>query len=245
MLYYHATVIGAPQSSPALRRLPAFLLLFLLVAPHAARAQQRKARTSAAKARATAPAASATSAASGGAAPAPAPAEERAEVARATSLYGSPDGGAMATVVPGASGRVLARSGDWVRVQLDGWVRESDLRTGGDGVLTGVTAAEVRANPERYVGKPVEWRLQLIGIQTADELRPEMPPGSPYLLTRGPLPEPGFVYVMVPAQSISRFKAMGPLAELRVRGTIRAARSKYLATPILQLDSLAEPAGTR
>ena len=58
-----------------------------------------------------------------------------------------------------------------VRVQLEGWVRESDLAPGADASLGRVTAAEVRADPPRYIGRTVEWRLELIAVQTADELR--------------------------------------------------------------------------
>ena len=56
-----------------------------------------------------------------------------------------------------------------------------------------LTTEQLRADPARYLGQPVTWRLQFLSVQTADELRPELPPGMPYLLTRGPLPEAGFV----------------------------------------------------
>jgi hypothetical protein len=75
-------------------------------------------------------------------------------------------------------------------------------------------------------------------VQIADELRAEMPPGQPYLLTRGPLPEPGFVYVSIPASRIAEFRAMPPLTELVLRVTLRAARSKYLTTPVTELVSV-------
>jgi hypothetical protein len=108
-----------------------------------------------------------------------------------------------------------------------------------------VSAAEVRANPERYVGQVLDWQLQLVSIQTADELRPEMPQGQTYLLTRGPLPEPGFVYVMIPRDQSQRFRALGPLAELTLRLRIRAARSKYLATPVAELLAVVDSAAVR
>ena len=79
--------------------------------------------------------------------------------------------------------------------------------------MVGVTAAEVRAEPARFVGQTVEWRLQVIAVKQADELRSEMPPGQPYLLTRGPLPEPGFVYVTIPAARAAEFQALPPLQE--------------------------------
>jgi hypothetical protein len=102
-------------------------------------------------------------------------------------------------------------------------------------VLVGLSQAEVRANPARYVGQVVEWRLQFVAVQKADELRPEIPEGQSYLLTRGPLPEPGFVYVVVPSSRVSQFQAIPALKELLIRGTIRSATTKYLPTPVLDL----------
>jgi hypothetical protein len=103
-----------------------------------------------------------------------------------------------------------------------------------------VTAAEVRAAPGRYVGKVVDWRVQFLAVQKADELRPEIPAGRTYLLTRGPLPESGFVYVIVPNDQVERFRALTPLEELVVRGTIRAASTRYLPNPVLELIAVGE-----
>ena len=162
---------------------------------------------------------------------------DRAAVARATPVYASPQGGQYGTLQTGAPARVLGRSGEWVRVSVEGWVRDIDLQAATGGALTGVTAAEVRAEPARYVGKTVEWRLQLISVQTADELRTEMPRGQRYLLTRGPLPEPGFVYVTVSASQAAEFRSLPALEELVLRVNIKAPRTKYLTTPVVELVS--------
>lgn len=167
---------------------------------------------------------------------------DRVEAARGTPLFLIPEGGQLGSLETGASARVLARSGEWVRVQTEGWVRDADLRPAAGAALAGVSAAEVRANPDRYVGQLVDWRLQVVSMQVADELRPEMPNGSPYLLTRGPLPEPGFVYVMTTREQLARFRELGPLAEVMLRVRIRASRTKYLATPVVELESLVESA---
>ena len=161
--------------------------------------------------------------------------ESRVEAARSATLEATPEGGQLATLDAGTSGRVVGRAGDWVRVQLEGWVRSSDLKPAADGALVGVSAAEVRADPQRYVGHTLDWRVQLIAIQTADELRPELPAGQPFLLTRGPLPEAGFVYVIVPRDQVTRFQALPPLQELTLRVIVRASRTKYLATPVVEL----------
>jgi hypothetical protein len=103
-----------------------------------------------------------------------------------------------------------------------------------------VSAEEVQKSPGRFVGQPLEWRLQLIAVQVADELRPEIPAGQPYLLMRGPLPEPGFVYVMLPRSALPRFRALPPLAELTLRLTIRAASTRYLPTPVAELVAVVD-----
>jgi hypothetical protein len=163
------------------------------------------------------------------------------EAAQATRLLATPEGTPVGALEQGGRVRVLNRSGDWVRVQLEAWVKESETRPASDsGALTGVTAAEVRAAPGRYVGKVVDWRLQFLAVQKADELRPEIPAGRHYLLTRGPLPESGFVYVIIPQSQVERFRALTPLQELVVRGTIKAAATKYLPNPVLELVSLAD-----
>ena len=165
---------------------------------------------------------------------------DRVETTSQVELRVRPDTGASAgTLAEHTSARVVTRSGDWVRVQVEGWVRADEVAPAG-GAQRGVTAAELRADPARYVGQTVEWKLQLIGVQVADELRPEMSPGQPYLLTRGPLPEPGFVYVAVPRAEVARFKALPPLAELLLRVTIKAPRTRFLATPVVEyVDAVA------
>ena len=178
----------------------------------------------------------------GGAPPAPtvegSDSEERVETARETGLSAVPEGGALATLPGGTPARVVSRSNGWTRVQLEGWVKDADLKVSEGGALVGVTAAEVRASPDRFVGQTIDWRLQLIAVQTADELRAEMPAGQPYLLTRGPLPEPGFVYVTIPASRVAKFRALPPLSELVLRVIVRAARSRYLTTPVTELVSV-------
>ena len=114
----------------------------------------------------------------------------------------------------------------------------ADLKPADNGVLREVSAEEVQKSPGRFVGQPLEWRLQLIAVQVADELRPEIPAGHPYLLTRGPLPEPGFVYVTVPDTMVARFRALPPLQELTLRVSLTAARTRYLATPVADLLSV-------
>jgi len=164
-------------------------------------------------------------------------AADRAEIAREAPVYAAPEGGQYGTLQPGAPARVLGRAGEWTRVQFEGWVRESDLKEASNGTLSGITAAEVRSDPSRFIGRTVDWRVELIAVQEADELRPEMPMGQAYLLTRGPLPEPGFVYVTVKENQAAQFRALQALQELTLRVIIKAPRTRFLATPVVELVS--------
>jgi hypothetical protein len=168
----------------------------------------------------------------------PAAESDHAAVTRETQVFATPQGGTYGTLQHGAPARILGRSGEWLRVSVEGWIREADVEAASGGALAGITAAEVRSDPGRYLGKTVEWRLQLISVQTADELRTEIPRGQRYLLTRGPLPEPGFVYVIVNQAQAAEFEALPALEELTLRVTIKAARTRYLTTPVVEFVSV-------
>jgi len=162
---------------------------------------------------------------------------EGVETTRETGLSRLPDSAAISTLPAGTPARVVSRSGEWVRVQVEGWVRDADLKPAASGVLAGISAAEIRSAPDRFVGQTLDWQLQVIAVQVADELRPELPAGQAYLLTRGPLPEPGFVYVIIPASRIAEFRALPALHEMTMRVKLKAARTRYLETPVAELIS--------
>jgi hypothetical protein len=162
----------------------------------------------------------------------------RVESARRTVLYRAPEGAPAGTLAPSAPLRVLGRSGDWTRVELDGWVKSADLEIAPPGVLMGITAAELRAEPQRYAGQVLRWTLQYIAEQQADELRPEIPNGARYFLARGPLPEHGFVYVIVPEAKRPQLESLAPLATIQVTARVRTGRTRFLGNPVLDLISL-------
>ena len=171
--------------------------------------------------------------------PVPAPAgperaERRATLRPGTMLHRNADGEGIAEIRGAAEVVVGASDRDWVPVRLEGWVRSSDL-AGSPPPPPAITAAQVRDQPERFLGETVAWRLQFLAHQRADELRPEMPPGQPYLLTRGPLPETGFVYVMVSREQAGGLAGLEPLDVLEASVVIRAGRTRYLATPVVEL----------
>jgi hypothetical protein len=164
---------------------------------------------------------------------------DRAMLAHQAPLLNVPRGNETATLQSETAVRVLTRSGDWVRVQTEGWVRESDLRPAADGVLEGVTGAEVRGRPGDYEGRLLQWTLQYLATQQADELRSEIPQGQTYILARGPLPEAGFVYVVLSQEQLSEVERLSPLTQVVVIGRVRVARSRYLGNPILDLIDIA------
>lgn len=164
----------------------------------------------------------------------------RIRLARPAEIYLAPDKGKLGSLVGGATLQPVARARGWVRVRVEGWVREQEI----DGKVTTdadiVTAADVRANPAKFEGQPVDWRVQFVAVRTADELRPELPSGQPYALVRGPLPEPGFVYLSLSDEQAQRFRKLSPLAELSIRGIIRTGRTRYTGTPVVELERITE-----
>jgi len=162
----------------------------------------------------------------------------RVESARRTVLYRVPEGPPTGTLAPSAPLRVLGRSGEWTRVELEGWVKSADLEIAPPGVLVGITAAELRTDPQRYAGQVLRWTLQFISTQKADELRPEIPNGATYFLARGPLPERGFVYVVVPEAKRAQLETLTPLATIQVTARVRTGRTRFLGNPVLDMISL-------
>jgi hypothetical protein len=162
----------------------------------------------------------------------------RAQPVRMTTLYRVPDGPEAGTVATDTPLRVLSRNGEWTRVQFEGWVKGGDLQAAPAGVLVGVTAAELRTEPQRYAGQVLRWNLEFIAIQKADDLRPDIPSGASYVLARGPLPERGFVYVVVPDTKLPAFRTLTPLVTVTITARVRNGRSRYLGNPVVDLISL-------
>ena len=148
-----------------------------------------------------------------------------------TTLAAQPSGSPVGALESSLRGEVVERRDGWSKVRLEAWVRDGTLGVGPP--PDQITAEEIRTNPERYIGQTVEWTIQVLAVQKADELRPELPLGQPYVLARGPLPETGFVYLLVQAAEAERFRGLEPLAEVRIRATVRSGRTRFLPTPVL------------
>jgi hypothetical protein len=137
----------------------------------------------------------------------------------------------------GATVEILARDRDWVRVRLEGWVRESDLAIT-DSTMRPLSAADIRANPEGTKGKLVQWHVEAVALQTADALRSGFQQGEPYLLALGPAPEKTLVYLAVPETLLATARSLQPLAQVTVTARVRNGKSEPAGVPILDLQSL-------
>ncbi|HEY3933216.1 MAG TPA: hypothetical protein VGL65_01225 [Gemmatimonadales bacterium] len=162
-----------------------------------------------------------------------APSRATTSIISGTAISASPGNAPVATIEAPLPADVIEHKGGWAHVRIDAWVHDASL--GNAPAPNTITAAEIRAAPDKYVGQTVEWTVQILGIEKADELRPELPAGAPYLLARGPLPETGFLYIGITNEEADSFRHLEPLAKVRIRATIRAGRSRFLPTPVLSL----------
>jgi len=144
---------------------------------------------------------------------------------------------AVAQLNRGSTVEVLARDRGWVRVRVEGWVRESDL-TVADSALRPLSPADIRSNPAAAQGKLVQWQVQSVSLQTADALRTGLNSGEPYLLALGPGPERALVYLAVPPALLSSAKNLPAMTDIIVVARVRNGRSEPAGVPVLDLQSL-------
>jgi hypothetical protein len=156
---------------------------------------------------------------------------------RTAPVIGSSTTPAVAQLAKGATIDVIARDRGWVRVRLEGWVRESDVMVA-DSTLRPLSAADIRSDPVGTRGKLVQWDIEAVSLQTADQLRTDMQPGEQYLLALGPGAEKTLVYIAVPDSLLATAKSLPPLAQVTVTARVRNGRSDPAGVPILDLQSL-------
>lgn len=161
---------------------------------------------------------------------------------KSTPIRTAPVVGAAATpavgqLAKGATVQIIGRERDWVRVKLEGWVRESDL-TVADSTLRPLSAADIRSDPEGSKGKLVQWQVEAVALQTADPLRNGLEPGEQYLLALGPGPEKTLLYLAVPEQLLASARSLPPLAQVIVTARVRNGKSEPAGVPILDIQSL-------
>jgi len=160
-------------------------------------------------------------------------------LARRATLYTAPDAASLGTIDSSARVTAVARDRGWVRVQVEGWVRAQDLGPSDSTVLTTISAADLRAQPDRYRGQVVRWVVQKIAVERADPLRKEMAPDEPYILARGPGQENSLLYLALPPSLVDQAKRIDPLASITVTARVRAGRSEPSGVPLLDVLSIA------
>lgn len=157
---------------------------------------------------------------------------------RRTTLYTAPDAGTLGSIDSSARVTAVARDRGWVRVQVEGWVRAQDLGPSDSTVLTTISAADLRAQPDRYRGQVVRWIVQKIAVETADPLRKGMAPDEPYILARGPGQENSLLYLALPPSLVDQARRIDALAAITVTARVRAGRSEPSGVPLLDVLSI-------
>jgi hypothetical protein len=154
-------------------------------------------------------------------------------------ILSAPDGDTLAISAAGTNLRVLAREGNWARVSLEGWIwlPEGAGVDGGGPVRTDVALASVVAAPDDYRGEILQWDLQFISLERAEEIRTDFYATEPFLLTRMGEGDQAFVYVAIPPERLGEAQGLNPLEYIRVLGRVRTGSSRLTGSPILELLS--------
>ena len=162
------------------------------------------------------------------------------------AILGAPDGDTLATTEPGAGLQVLEREGNWIRGRMEGWVwappgsgasdAEVDPEVGQE--ASGLTPEILAANPDAYVGRVLEWRVQFIAVERAERVRTDFYEGEPYMLTRFGGSSGSFVYIAFPPSRLLEVEALTPLELITVVARVRTGRAGLTGSPILDLIDL-------
>ena len=155
-------------------------------------------------------------------------------------ILSAPDGDTLAFSAPNTNLRILGREGEWARVRLDGWILLPEDASGGvtASARTDVTRATVTASPDEYRGEVLQWDLQFISLERAEEIRTDFYETEPFLLTRMGDADGEFVYVAIPPERLGEAQGLNPLERIRILGRIRTGSSRLTGNPILELLSL-------
>ena len=154
-------------------------------------------------------------------------------------VLSTPDGDTLATLASSTNLQVLAREGNWTRVRLEGWIWLPEGADEGAGVSprTDATLASVVAAPDDYRGEVVQWDLQFISLERAEEIRTDFYETEPFLLTRMGDGDQSFVYVAIPPERLGEAQRLDPLERIRVLGRVRTGSARLTGSPILELLS--------
>ena len=153
----------------------------------------------------------------------------------------APDGAVIGTVVGPGTVLPMARDRGWVRVRMEGWVKESELLPMDSSLRTSLSAADLRADPVGSKGKLIRWKVEVLAFQRADALRHDLSTGEPYLLARGPAGENAMLYLALPQALVSDAKAIVPLTIVQITARVRTGRSAPTNVPILDVEAITQP----
>jgi hypothetical protein len=155
------------------------------------------------------------------------------------TLRDAPDGKSLGTIVAATPVTPVARERGWVRVQVDGWVKDDGLAPA-SATVGALSAADLRSDPQKARGVVVRWDVQVLALAHADVLHKDLTPDEPYLLARGPGNENAMLYIAVPpalVQTATSLTAFAPVTASIV-ATVRNGKSAPLGVPILDAQSL-------
>ncbi len=171
----------------------------------------------------------------------PLPANALRVGAKGSDLRTSPDGRSLAALRAGAVVTPLAREKGWVRVRIEGWLPERDVTPADSGFRGVISAADLRADPVGTKGTLLRWRVEVLGLQTADALRRDLEDGEPYLLARGPDGEESLLYLALPPSLVAEARQLAPMSRVLVTARVRTGRSEPTGVPVLDVTALGKP----
>ncbi len=160
--------------------------------------------------------------------------ETASRVEMEIGLRTAPGGAILAHLPAGTVLRAVERRGAWTRVEIEGWVPSESVRTDGS---TASAPEAVALAPERFTGRRIQWTLEHVALQRAEEWRAEFESGEWYGLARVP-GRTAYVYLVVPPALLNEFRGLSPFETIRVEGRIRTGRSELTGNPIVEVARL-------
>lgn len=158
----------------------------------------------------------------------------------ALGLRAAPSGAEVGTLAAGTVVEPIARDRGWVKVRVEAWVAESLFVPADTAYGATLTAADLRLDPDGHKGRVVRWRVQVVGLQTADPLRRDLRPDEPFLLAMGPAGEDAILYIAIPPGLLAEARTIPPLTSVLLTARVRTGRSAPTGAPVLDLLSIVQ-----
>ena len=155
------------------------------------------------------------------------------------TLRNAPSGASIATLGDSARLQALFRERGWVKVRVEGWVKEEEVTESDTALRAALLPADLRADPAGTRGKVVRWDVQKLAIQNADPLQRDLAQNEPYMLARGPGADHPLLYLSLPPSLMTAARTVPPLGFFTVVARVRSGRSSPGGVPILDVISIA------